>query len=206
VPLLIGTNKHEAGNMLINDPKIVAESLTEDELTARIQPLVGTAAGLLNAFYKDLYPRASVAERYVLMASHRGFGFDVLGMAERKLALKKGVVYKYQFAWEAPAGSPGWRAYHELEGSFVFDNTTKVPRQSGGGPRAAALAAKVADAWIAFARNGNPSTRSLPWPAYTREGRQIMVLNDECAAAPDPSVAERNMWATIYTGLSSSGT
>jgi para-nitrobenzyl esterase len=206
VPILIGTNKHESGNMLINDPKIVAESLTEDELKARIQPLVGTAAGLLSDFYKEIYPRASVAERYVLMASHRAFGFDVLGMAERKLALKKGPVYKYQFAWEAPAGSPGWRAYHELEGSFVFDNTTKVPRQSGGGPRAAAMAAKVADAWIAFARTGNPSTSSLPWPAYTRERREIMVLNDECAVIPDPSVAERNMWATIYTGLSSSGT
>ena len=140
------------------------------------------------------------------MASHRAFGFDVLTMAERKLALNRAAVYKYQFAWEAPSSAPGWRAYHELEGSFVFDNTTKVPRQSGGGPSAAALAAKVADAWIAFARSGNPSTPSLRWPAYTRDGRQIMVLNNECATANDPSVAERHAWATLYTGLSSSGT
>jgi para-nitrobenzyl esterase len=64
----------------------------------------------------------------------------------------------------------------------------------------------VADAWIAFARNGNPSTPSLRWPAYTRDGRQIMVLNNECRTVLDPSVAERHAWATLYTGLSSSGT
>lgn len=206
VPLLIGTNKHESGNFLKADPKIDSESLTEEELRARVQPLAGTATERFLGFYRETHPDASPAERYVLIASHRAFGFDVLTMAERKIALGRGAVYKYQFAWEAPPQAPGWRAYHELEGSFVFDNTTKVPRQSGGGPQAAALAARIADAWIAFARTGNPSTSSLPWPAYTREGRQVMVLNNECRTAYDPSVAEHHVWATMYTGLSSLGT
>ncbi len=205
VPLLIGTNKHEAGNFLKADPKIDSESLTEQELRARVEPLAGTATPRILDFYRQTYPNASAAERYVFIASHRGFGFDVLTMAERKLALRKAAVYKYQFAWEAPPQAPGWRAYHELEGSFVFDNTTKAPAQSGGGPKAAALAAKVADGWMAFARNGNPSTPSLPWPAYTRDGRQVMVLNNECRTAFDPSVEERHIWATAFTGLSSSG-
>jgi len=52
---------------------------------------------------------------------------------------------------------------------------------------------------------GSSDTPSLPWPAYTREGRQIMVLNNECGTAFDPSVEERHIWATAYTGLSSSG-
>jgi hypothetical protein len=39
-----------------------------------------------------------------------------------------------------------------------------------------------------------------------RAGRQIMVLNNECRTALDPSVAERHAWATLHTGLSSSGT
>ena len=34
----------------------------------------------------------------------------------------------------------------------------------------------------------------------------IMVLNNECTTAYDPSVEERHAWATMYTGLSSSGT
>ena len=43
---------------------------------------------------------------------------------------------------------------------------------SGGGPEAAALAARMSAAWIAFARTGNPNTDALPlWPAYTLERR-----------------------------------
>ncbi len=95
----------------------------------------------------------------------------------------------------------GWRAHHELEDSFVFDNTTKVPQQSGGGAEAAALAAKMVDSWVAFARSGYPSTPSLPWPAYTRESRQIMVFNNESGTASDTGVAERHFWATMHTGL-----
>jgi hypothetical protein len=32
-----------------------------------------------------------------------------------------------------------------------------------------------------------------------------MVFNDESKVAFDPSVAERHVWATIYTGLSATG-
>lgn len=205
VPLLIGTNKHESGNFLKADPKIDSESLTEEELRQRVQALAGTATGHLLEFYRATYPKASPAERYVLITSHRAFGFDVLTMAERKLAQRRAPVYKYQFAWEAPPKAPGWRAYHALEGSFVFDNTMKVPHESGGDPRAGGLAAKMSEAWISFARTGNPSTPVLPWPAYTRDGRQIMVFNNECRTAYDPSVAERHAWVAMYTGLSSMG-
>jgi para-nitrobenzyl esterase len=207
VPLLIGTQKHESGGAsnLPKDPKIAMETLTEEELHTRVEYIAGTATGRLLDFYRQTYPQASPAERYLLIASHRGFGFDVLTMAERKVALGKAPVYKYQFAWEAPPGAPGLRAYHELQTSFVFDNTTKVPAQSGGGPRAAALAAKMSEAWASFAKTGNPSTPTLAWPAYTKEGRSVMVFNDESKVAFDPSVAERHVWATIYTGLSATG-
>jgi para-nitrobenzyl esterase len=207
VPLLIGTQKHESGgaSTLPRDPLIARETLTEDELRARVVPLAGSATGRLLDFYRQTFPQATPAERYILIASHRGFGFDVLTMAERKVALGKAPVYKYQFAWEAPAGAPGLRAYHELNCTFGFDNTTKVPTQSGGGPEAAALAAKVSEAWAAFARTGNPSTPKLSWPAYTKEERSVMVLNNESKVAFDPSVGERHLWATIYTGLSATG-
>jgi para-nitrobenzyl esterase len=63
----------------------------------------------------------------------------------------------------------------------------------------------MSEAWASFAKTGNPSTPALSWPAYTKEGRSVMVFNDECKVAFDPSVAERHVWATIYTGLSATG-
>jgi para-nitrobenzyl esterase len=88
-------------------------------------------------------------------------------------------------------------AHHALEISFAFDNTTRAPGPSGGGAKPAALADKMSDAWIAFARTGNPNTSKLPqWPVYTAQARSTMVFNDECRVQNDPGGAERHLWAT----------
>src|SRR5204863_331719 len=63
VPLLVGTNKHESGNALKADPKIDAETLTEDELKARVESIagIGNQAGRLLDYYRDTFPHASPA-------------------------------------------------------------------------------------------------------------------------------------------------
>ncbi len=49
------------------------------------------------------------------------------------------------------------------------------------------LADKMADAWIAFARTGDPNTSKLPkWAPYTAAQRATMVLNDSSALVNDP--------------------
>ena len=54
-------------------------------------------------------------------------------------------------------------------------------------PEARALAARVSGAWIAFARNGDPSTPELPaWPAYEPPTRATMLLDDESRVENDP--------------------
>ncbi len=69
---------------------------------------------------------------------------------------------------------------------------------TGGGPTAAALAARMADAWIAFARSGDPNTASLPtWSPYDIHNRPTMVLDDECRIANDPDMEVRRLWATV---------
>jgi N-acetylmuramic acid 6-phosphate etherase len=50
---------------------------------------------------------------------------------------------------------------------FVFDNAAIVPEKVGSGADAQALAARMSDAWIAFARTGRPHTKALEsWPVY----------------------------------------
>ena len=89
-------------------------------------------------------------------------------------------------------------SHHALEISFVFDNTTRAPGMSGGGPAAAALAAKMSEAWAAFARTGDPNTPSLPaWPAYEAATRATMMFDDEPALVNDPGGEERHLWATV---------
>jgi para-nitrobenzyl esterase len=148
--------------------------------------------------YAAAYPAASPAERYVLMTTHRAYGFDTVTLADRKATQGGAPVYVYQFDWQPPAGAPGIMAHHGLELTFVFDNVTHVPAPSGGGPDAQALAARVSTAWTAFARTGAPAAAELPpWPPYTADARETMHLDTTCALARDPIGAERRLWATL---------
>ena len=55
-----------------------------------------------------------------------------------------------------------------------------------------ALADKVSDAWIAFARTGDPNTPKLPhWPAFTSADRPTMVINNESKVVNDPIHEQR---------------
>jgi para-nitrobenzyl esterase len=197
VPLLIGTNKHEMALFTRTDPKIYNRTLTEAELVERARLMAGSAADRVLEIYAKVYPGTHPAVRYILMATGRTYLFDSITLADRKAALEKAPVYMYRFDWESLA-DPKVLARHGLEIPFVFDNAVKVAKETGGGPTAAALGEKMSQAWIAFARTGNPATSKLPaWPAYTTATRPTMVFNNECRLLNDPGAAERRLWATI---------
>lgn len=60
------------------------------------------------------------------------------------------------------------------------------------------MAARLADAFIALARTGNPNHPGLPaWAPYDLGRRQTMVLNDECRMDDDPRGAERRLFAQV---------
>jgi para-nitrobenzyl esterase len=55
-----------------------------------------------------------------------------------------------------------------------------------------ALADKVSDAWIAFAKRGDPNTPKLPhWPAYDSKDRATMVINNTSKVVNDPLREQR---------------
>ena len=126
------------------------------------------------------------------MVSDQRYCAPIMKIAERRAALGKAPVYLYYFAWETPVQGGRLKSPHALEISFVFDNTEKSARFTGGGPRAAALADKMSDAWIAFARTGNPNTPKLPtWTPYDTRGRATLVLNDASEVVSDPTRERR---------------
>ncbi len=113
-------------------------------------------------------------------------------VAERRARLKKGPVYVYYFAWETPVQGGLLKSPHNLEWPFAFDNTELCAKLTGGGPVALALADKVSDAWIAFARTGNPNTPKLPyWPQFSLKDRETMVINNESKVVNDPIREQR---------------
>ncbi len=68
-----------------------------------------------------------------------------------------------------------------MEIPFVFNNADVHASMTGGGDDAMRLADRMSDAWLAFARTGNPNTPSLPqWPAYNAAEGATMIFDNKC--------------------------
>jgi para-nitrobenzyl esterase len=109
--------------------------------------------------------------------------------------------YAYLFTWGAPAGDGRPGAGHAAEVPFVF-GTLEAPEVRAGlpepaGASAGPLAARMQDAWVAFARTGSPRTAALPgWEPYAVPRRCTMRLDAASAQEDAPYEAERRFWET----------
>ena len=95
-----------------------------------------------------------------------------------KLERSKVPVYNYLFAWEYPING-GITSFHCAELAFCFHalNVPRIRTATGAGTVAMALQDKVSQAWINFARTGNPSRPGLEWKPYTKDDPQAMVFD-----------------------------
>jgi para-nitrobenzyl esterase len=187
VPLMIGSTRTE----LTSQTDEAAFSLDEAGMRARIEALVGAASGEIIGIYRRANPGATPSELYFLIASDHRYGAPVMKIAERRAALGRGAVYLYYFRWESPYEGGRLKSPHTIEIPFVFDNVA-TSRFTAEAPDAPAFADKVSEAWIAFARTGDPNTPKLPhWPAFDAASRPTMVFDNVSAVAADPLREQR---------------
>ena len=92
----------------------------------------------------------------------------------------------YYFKWRSPVRDGKLKAMHCMEIPFVFENLELGQPMTGSGQDRYALAAKISGAWVAFARNGNPSQKGLAWPAYSSSKRATMIFDDKTEVVDDP--------------------
>jgi para-nitrobenzyl esterase len=190
VPVILGTNRTELTLQLMGDA--AAFNLDEAGLQSRAQEMFGDEARELVEIYRKSVSAATPSEIFFLMASDRAYCVPVMTIAERRAALGKAPAYFYYFTWETPVAGGKMKSPHALEIAFVFDNTERSARFTGGGARPAALADKMSDAWIAFARTGKPDTPKLPkWTPNDAASRATLVLNDRSEMVSDPTKERR---------------
>jgi para-nitrobenzyl esterase len=188
VPVMVGSTRTE----LTQSAAEADFSLTERAMTDKVRGLLGAHADRVLAVYRRANPKATPSDLYFLIASDHRYSGPVMKIAERRAALGGGPVFLYYFRWETPVDGGRLRSPHTIEIPFAFDNVDIAARLTGGGADARALADRVSDAWIAFARTGHPDTPKLPhWPAFTAGERATMVIDAVSRVERDPIREQR---------------
>ncbi|MFJ6689574.1 carboxylesterase/lipase family protein [Streptomyces sp. NPDC091294] len=191
VDLLVGTNAEE-GNLYLVPVGTYATSTAADvdEAAARSHP---EPARLVEA-YRAARPGASVAELRSAIMTDALFGAGSRALADAHAAHPRSATHAYEFAWRSPALGGALGAAHTVELPFVFD-LADLPGLNGPaallgpGTAPADLAGRVHEAWIRFARTGDPG-----WDPYDTDRRATMRIADEWTQVDDPRGRERRAW------------
>jgi para-nitrobenzyl esterase len=127
--------------------------------------------------------------------SDRAFRYPAMRLAELHRTHQPDT-YAYLFTWPSPFMNGALGACHALELPFVFGTLSDpmLMNLTGTGAAAHRLAERIQEAWISFARSGQPSA---DWPAYDPAQRATMLINDEWEVAHAPLEAERRFWETV---------
>ncbi len=203
IATLAGTNLEEWKLLCLMDSGL--PNLDEAGLIRRFQYYLSDehVPGLAEAYRKTRSGRGadtSIQEIYKAIQTDRMFRMPCIKFVEAQ-SLYNPSTYNYLFTWESPALGGILGACHGLDIGFVFG--TYDPAFHGSGPEADMLSMNMQDAWLAFARTGNPSCESLgDWQPYG-ERRMTMILGKDCYLAEAPYDEERRAWDSVpdvFTG------
>lgn len=175
VPLLIGSTKNEfMASLRLPD----SNALTLAEAKSELQKQHGDKTDAFVAALKKAYPGDTKPSD--LLDVDGMFRRSAIKMADLKAA-SPAPVYMYLFTWQSPVLDGRYKAVHCMEIPFVFNNINRCEEMTGGGKEAYALADKVSQAWISFARTGNPHHKGLPaWQKYTPANGATMLFDNQC--------------------------
>jgi len=185
VPLLTGTTREEYRLFLV--PNGLAALITDD-LLAGLLPALGISSQVAG-LYRANRPGATPGDILAALVTDRFFRLPALAVAEARIG-GPAATYVYEFAWQSPVGGLG--ACHSLEIPFVFDNLSASGAELVIGPdRPQRLADQMHEAWISFARSGDPGWRAFDG-AYP-----VRVFDDAGGAVElDPRGDERKIWSS----------
>jgi len=195
IDLFIGSNLDENKLWLMWTPK--AFDLTEERLEKNVKTIMKIARQEEDKSKEiiDTYKQLRKTPRDVLDAILTDYMFRIpsVRLAEVQSEHQPNT-YMYLFSWKSPIQGGKYGAMHALELPFVFGllGDRDIGIFPGRTEETQKLSEKMMDAWISFARSGDPNHENIPkLPPYEIEKRATIIFDKEITIEQDPYGNER---------------
>jgi para-nitrobenzyl esterase len=200
VPMMCGNTHDETRGFVGFDPKVF--DMTWEQAVAKLPSQLNARVDIdpetVVAAYRKIYPNYSPSDVY-FAASTAGRSWKAAIIQAEERAKAGAPAYVYQVDWKSPKDGGIWGAPHTIDIGLVFGTLDAKGSIVGTGPDSVAMSNAMSDAFIAFARTGNPNTAAIPaWEPYTLPRRQTMVFNTPASKMQDdPRGAERELFNKV---------
>jgi para-nitrobenzyl esterase len=198
VPMMIG-NTHDETRSLIGrgdaatfalDWRSLSERLAT-EMRADIKPEIVVAS------YRRLYPGLTASDVFFAATTASRSWRGAIAELEARAA-QPAATYAYQLDWPSPVEGGRWGAFHGLDIPLAFGTLDAEDALTGTDAVARSVSAQVADAFLAFARAGDPNHAGLPaWRPYRLDERATMSFDRTSRLVDDPRGDERRLFAKV---------
>jgi para-nitrobenzyl esterase len=144
--------------------------------------------------FTEYYPNKSKSDKYIDIST---WGFFRYPHARLSAAQSQhGPVWEYLFKWSSPI-NPEKGSCHTIDLPFIFHHEDD---DNFGGNPPKALLDQVQNAWISFARNGDPNHSDLPaWPQHNKKDKPKMIFNVNSRVENDPDGVLRDKWNEVMS-------
>lgn len=227
IPTMIGTDLHETVSIIgltpgedagyqVPEGALEMQPADDEEFARRLVPYIQTNNVVIDEVvpligrYRQAMPSLSQPELLVRITTDLGFWGSAVRQAQALVVNGSAPVYTYECRWRTPCFAGMW-APHGVVLPFMFNNQEYLSAWDGEDSeqqRAAAdpdgvrfeVGDDVFEAFVNFARHGDPSTEERAWPAYDVSTRPTMVFDSTTEVINDNRVEVR----PFITGLSTS--
>jgi para-nitrobenzyl esterase len=191
VPIIVSTTLEDAALSLTNF------DLDDAGLTKVLNDRFGGKGAEIVDMYRNFYPNKAPFLIQAQAFTDAGGRRNATLQVELKHKQGSAPAYLYLWAWATGGFDGKFGAVHGIDVSASFynvrDQTVNVGSATGK-----AMCERLASAWVAFAKTGDPNNPKLPhWEPYNADTRPTMVFDNHTALMHDPRSDIRKFWASM---------
>ncbi len=197
IPMILGNTKDETRGFFGPDhPKVVG--LNWNNIAERLAPelRIDIHPEWVVSQYRARFPELN-PEQLFFRATTAGRSWR--GQVEEADARARSgaPTWVYQLDFQSPVEP--WRgAPHTLDIPLVFGTLDAEGSIAGTGPASRRVSGSMMDAFVSFARSGDPNHRGIAaWPVHSLANRETMIFDEPPHVMNDPRRWERELFARV---------